>query len=157
MSDLFDDGNTRVSFVPSIATISAPTTTELNAGTALEPYITPAGLQIKASTATVDTSSLASTFTTQGAGRRSFAITVEMKRQTPTDTAYNLLPYKTSGFLAVRRTKTATTAWTSGDVIEVYPVTTGEPELAPPAANEVAKFTSSMMVTSDPSTRAVIA
>lgn len=157
MSDLFDDGNTRVSFVPSIATISAPTTTELNAGTALEPYIKPAGLQIKASTATVDTSSLASTFTTQGAGRRSFAITVEMKRQTPTDTAYNLLPYKTSGFLAVRRTKTATTAWTSGDVIEVYPVTTGEPELAPPAANEVAKFTSSMMVTSDPSTRAVIA
>ena len=157
MSDLFDDGNTRVSFVPSIATISAPTTTELNAGTALESYITPAGLQIKASTATVDTSNLASTFTTQGVGRRSFTITVEMKRQTPTDTAYNLLPYRTSGYLVVRRTKTSTTPWTSGDVIEVYPVTTGEPELAPPAANEVAKFTSSMMVTSDPSTRAVIA
>jgi len=157
MSDLFDDGNTRVSFVPSIASISAPTTTELNAGTALESYITPTGLQIKAATAAVDTSNLASTFTTQGVGRRSFTITVEMKRQTPTDVAYNLLPYKTSGYLAVRRTKAATVAWTSGDVIEVYPVTTGEPELAPPAANEVAKFTSSMMVTSDPSTRAVIA
>jgi hypothetical protein len=157
MSDLFDDGNTRVSFVPAIATLSAPTTTELNAGTALESYITPAGLQIKASTATVDTSNLASTFTTQAVGRRSIAISVEFKRQTPTDVAYNLLPYRTSGYLVVRRTKAATVAWTSGDVIEAYPVTTGEPELAPPAANEVAKFTSSMMVTSDPSTRAVIA
>jgi hypothetical protein len=157
MSDLFDDGNTRVSFVTSIASIAAPTTTELNAGTSLENYITPNGLQIKASTAPVDTSNLASTFSTQGVGRRSFAITVEFKRQTPTDVAYNLLPYKTSGFLAVRRTGPAAAAWASTQVIEVYPVTTGEPELAPPAANEVAKFTSPMMVTSDPSTRAVIA
>lgn len=157
MSDLLDDGNTKVTFAPAIANIAAPTTTELNAGTALEPYITPSGLQIKASTATVDTSSLASTFTTQGAGRRSFAITVEFKRQTPTDTAYNLLPYKTAGFLVVRRTTTSTTAWLSGQTVEVYPVITGEPELAPPAPNEVAKFTSSMMVGSDPNTRAVIA
>lgn len=157
MSDLFDDGNTKVSFVSTIANIAAPTTTELNAGTSLETYITPNGLQIKASTATVDTSNLASTFTTQGVGRRSFAITVEMKRQTPTDVAYNLLPYRTSGYLVVRRTTTASSAWVSGQVIEVYPVTTGEPELAPPAANEVAKFTSMMTVTSDPNTRAVIA
>lgn len=157
MSDLFDDGNTRVSWVPSVASISAPTTTELNAGTALESYITPAGLQIKAATAGVDTSNIASTFTTQGVGRRSFTVSVEFKRQTPTDVAYNLLPYRTSGYLAVRRTMAATAAWASAQVIEMYPVTVGEPELAPPAANEVAKFTSSMMVTSDPSTRAVIA
>lgn len=157
MSDLFDDGNTKVSFVPSIATLSAPTTTELNAGTSMEVYITPSGLQIKASTASVDTSSLASTFTTQGVGRRSFAITVEMKRGTP-DTMINLLPYRTSGFLVVRRTGgAATVPWTSDQTVEAYPVTVGEPELAPPAPNEVAKFTSSMMVTSDPSTRAVIA
>jgi len=157
MSDLLDDGNTKVTFATSIANIAAPTTTELNAGTALETYITPSGLQIKASTATVDTSSLASTFTTQGVGRRSYAITVEMKRQTPVDTAYNLFPWRTSGYLVVRRTTLATTAWGSGQVVEVYPVSTGEPELAPPAPNEVAKFTSSMMVTSDPNTRAVIA
>jgi hypothetical protein len=157
MSDLFVDGNTKASFVTTIANIAAPTTTELNAGTSLESYITPTGLQIKPSTASVDTSNVSSTFTTQGVGRRSFAITVEMKRQTPTDVAYNLLPYRTSGYLVVRRTVAASTAWTSGQVVEVYPVTTGEPELAPPAANEVAKFTSSMMVTSDPNTRAVIA
>lgn len=157
MSDLFVDGNVKVSFCSAIATISAPTTTELNAGTSLEAYITPTGLQIKPSTASVDTSSLASTFTTSGAGRRSFAITVEMKRQTPTDVAYNLVPYRTNGYLVVRRTLASTTAYASGQTVEVYPVTTGEPEMAPPAMNEVQKFTSSMMVTSDPATRAVIA
>lgn len=157
MSDLFVDGNVKVSFVPSIANIHAPTTTELNAGTSLEPYITPTGLQIKATTASIDTSSLASTFTTQGSGRRSFAITIEMKRQTPTDVAYNLVPYRTSGFLVVRRTVTSTTAWTTGQTVEVYPVITGEPELTPPAINEVSKFISPMMMTLDPDTRAVIA
>lgn len=157
MSDLFVDGNLKVTFAPSIANINAPTTTELNAGTSLETLITPTGLQIKPTTASVDTSNLASTFTTQGVGRRTFAITVEMKRQTPTDTAFNLLPYKTSGYLVVRRNLAATTAWATGQNVEVYPVTVGEPELAPPAINEVQKFTSSMMVTSDPATRAVIA
>lgn len=157
MSDLFVDGNLKVSFVASIANINSPTTTELNAGSSLETLITPTGLQIKPTTAGVDTSNLASTFTTQGVGRRSFAITVEMKRQTPTDTAYNLLPYRTSGYLVVRRNLASTTAWASTQPVEVYPVTTGEPELTPPAINEVQKFTSSMMVTSDPATHAAIA
>lgn len=157
MSDLFVDGNLKVTFAPAIANINAPTTTELNAGTSLETLITPTGLQIKPTTASVDTSNLASTFTTSSAGRRSFAITVEFKRQTPTDTAFNLLPYKTSGYLVVRRNLAATTAWASGQNVEVYPVTTGEPELVPPAINEVQKFVSSMMVTTDPATRAVIA
>ncbi|NUP49011.1 MAG: hypothetical protein HOW97_17150 [Catenulispora sp.] len=157
MSDLYVDGNLKVSFVPAIANIHAPTTTELNAGTGLETYITPTGLQIKATTASVDTSNLASTFTTQGVGRRSFAITVEMKRQSPTDTAYNLVPYRTSGYLVVRRNLTSATAWASGQNVEVYPVVTGERELAPPVINEVQKFVSSMMVTTDPDTAAVIA
>lgn len=157
MSDLFLDGNIKVTFCTAIANINAPTTTELNAGASLETLITPTGLQIKPSTAGVDTSSLASTFTTQGVGRRSFAITVEMKRQTPTDTAFALFPYKASGYLVVRRSVTAITAWASGQPVEVYPVTVGEAELAPPAANEVQKFTSSMMVTTDPATRAAVA
>jgi hypothetical protein len=157
MSDLFTDGYYRASWVPSIATVSAPTTTELNAGTALESYITPGGLAIKAATAPVDTSSLASTFTTSGAGRRSFDIQIEMKHQTPTDVAFNLLPYRTAGFFVVRRNLTTATAWATGQSVEVYPVITGEPENAVPAANEVQKFTSTMMLTGDPSTRAVIA
>ena len=157
MSDLFLDGNIKVTFCTAIANINAPTTTELNAGASLETLITPTGLQIKPTTASVDTSNLASTFTTSSAGRRTFAITVEFKRQTPTDTAFNLLPYKTVGYLVVRRTLTAVTAWASGPPVEVYPGIAGEAELAAPAINEVQKFTTSMMVTSDPATRAAVA
>lgn len=157
MSDLFLDGMIKVTFCTAIANINAPTTTELNAGASLESLITPTGLQIKPTTAAVDTSSLASTFTTQGAGRRTFAITVEMKRQTPTDTAFNLFPYKTVGFLVVRRNLVSTAVWASTQPVEVYPVITGEAELAPPAINEVQKFTSSMMVTTDPATRSAVA
>lgn len=157
MSDLFVDGNVRISWVPSISNIHSPTTTELNAGTALESYVTPTGLQRKATTASVDTSSVASTFTTQVPGRRTYAITVEFKRQTPTDVAYALLPFRTSGYLVIRTTLAQATAYATGQTVEVYPVTTGEPELTPPAMNEVAKFVAPMMVTSDPDTRAVIA
>ena len=157
MSDLLTDGNTRVSFCTAIANIHAPTTAELNAGTSLESLITPDGLKIDASTDSVDTSSLASTFTTSGAGRRKFTIELTLKRQTPTDTAFNLLPYRTSGYLVVRRNTTATTAWTTGQVIEVYPVQTGTRQLVSPAANEVAKFVSPMMLTSDADDAAVIA
>jgi hypothetical protein len=80
-----------------------------------------------------------------------------MKRQTPTDTAFNLFPYKTSGFLVVRRSLASTAAWASTQPVEVYPVTVGEAELTPPVANEVQKFISAMMVTSDPATRSAVA
>lgn len=157
MSDLLTDGNTKVVFCTAIANIHAPTTSELNAGTALESLITPDGLKIDASTDSVDTSSLASTFTTAGAGRRKFDIAITFKRQTPTDTAYNLFPYRTSGYLVVRRNLTSTTAWASTQVVEVYPVQTGTRQLVSPAANEVAKFISPMMVTSDADDAAVVA
>lgn len=159
MSDLFADGMIKVTWCTSIANIHAPTTAELAAGTTLETYITPNGLNDKPTTDSVDTSSLASTFSTSAPGRRKFDISIEFKRQTPAanDVPYNLFAYKTSGFLVVRREQTVATAYASGQRVEVYPITTGEPELASPAANEVQKFTSPMMVTSDPDTRAVIA
>lgn len=157
MSDLFVDGNTRVSWVTSIATLSAPTAAELNGGVALESYITPTGLKMKPTTAGVDTSALSSTFMTQGAGRKSYASSIEFKRQAPTDVAFNLLPYRTAGYLVVRRTLLNTTAYASGQTVEVYPVVVGEPELNDPAPNEVAKFVSTLFMTADPATRATVA
>jgi len=161
MSDLVADGNVKVSWCTAIANIHAPTVSELTGGgaTSLETYVTPNGLNDKATTASVDTSSLASTFSTATAGRRSFDISIEFKRQTPAanDIAYNLLPYKSSGYLVIRRTLPVATGYASTQTVEVYPVITGEPELSQPAANEVQKFTSNFFLTSDPDTRAVIA
>lgn len=157
MADLLSDGNVRVTFATSISNIAAPTTAELNAGTALESLITPDGLDISSSTAAVDTSALNSTFNTQSAGRRAYDIKLTFKRQTPTDTALNLFPYRTSGYLVVRRTVAATTAWTASQKVEVYPVQSGEASLMKPAANEVAKFESTFFLTADANTSATVA
>lgn len=157
MADLLSDGNVRVTFAVTIANIAAPTTAELNAGTALEGLITPDGLDIASTTAAVDTSSLNSTFTTQAAGRRSYDIKLTFKRQTPTDTALNLFPYRTVGFLVVRRTIAASSAWAASQKVESYPIQTGEASLIKPAANEVQKFESIFFLTADANTTATTA
>lgn len=159
MADLISDGMTRVTWCPAVANVHAPTLAELTAGTDLETFITPDGLGITPETAMVDTSSLASTFDTGVVGRRSYKNELKCKRSlnTADDIAFNLLVYGTVGFLVVRRNRPRTDAWTAGDQVETYPSQCGEPALAPPAPNEVQKFTSMIAVTSEPDTRAVVA
>lgn len=157
MTDLLVDGNVKVSFLTAVSNIHSPTTAELNAGTSLEGFITPTGYKNKPTTAPIDTSSLASKFTTQGAGRRSFAISLEIKRQTGTDAVYNQLAYQTVGYLAVRRNLPCTTAWTTGQVVEIYPVQCGQREQNDPAPNEVQKYVSTLFMTADPDDNAVVA
>ncbi|MFE1358858.1 phage tail tube protein [Streptomyces harbinensis] len=159
MADVIVDGRTRVAWATSIANISAPTVAELEAAVDLTTRITPDGLGITPETATVDTSNLASTFTTNRAGRRSYSNELTFKRgTTPADDApHTTLKYKTVGYLIVRRTLEYEEPWEVGQEVEVYPIECGEPQQIPPAPNEVAKFTSPMMVTDDPDTAAVVA
>jgi hypothetical protein len=158
MADLVYDGFTRVSWVPSIANINAPTTSELNAGTALQDRITPDGLKIEPSTATVDTSNVASTFSTSKGGRVSFDASVTLKRQDGTDTLFQTTLRKgQTGYLVVRRNIASSTAWASAQRVEVYPSECGEPALASPAPNEVQRYTVQMFVTSDPATNSAVA
>lgn len=159
MSDVINDGKTRVAWVTTIANISAPTVAELNAGLDFTERITPDGLNIPAETAEVDNSSLASTFTTNRAGRRSFTVEVTFKRgDTPTDDLpWSTLTYQTMGYLVVRRVLPYSTAWTAGQEVEVYPIECGERNSMTPAPNEVAKFTAKMLMPEEPDTSAVVA
>jgi hypothetical protein len=159
MSDVINDGKTRVSWVTTIANIAAPTVAELNAGQDFTTRITPDGLNIPAETADVDNSSLASTFTTNRAGRRSFAPEVTFKRGDTAgdDAPWTTLTYQTMGYLVVRRVLAYTTAYAVGQKVEVYPVECGERNTIPPAPNEVAKFTSQMKLREEPNTAATVA
>ena len=159
MSDVINDGKTRVAWVTTIANIAAPTLAELNAGIDVTERITPDGLNIPAETADVDNSSLASTFTTNRAGRRSFTPEVTFKRgdEPGDDLPWTTLTYQTMGYLVVRRVLSYTTAWAAGQEVEVYPVECGERNTIPPAPNEVAKFTSQMKLREEPDTSAVVA
>ncbi|MEU9349029.1 hypothetical protein AB0D74_48315 [Streptomyces sp. NPDC048278] len=159
MSDLINDGMTRVFWVSSIANINAPTASELTAGNDFTARITPDGLKVDPSTADVDTSSLASTFDTKTVGRVGYDAELTFKRGTTgaEDLPYTTLKYGVSGYLAIRRGVAYATAWAAGQKAEIYPATCGEPQNTAPAANEVMKFVSPLKITSPPATAATVA
>ena len=159
MADIYVDGFIRVAFVPTIANIAAPTTTELNAGTLLSSIVTADGLVgFEASTAEVDTTALDSTFDTKGIGRDSFEGTMlRLKKQDGTDTVYNLLTRGTTGYIVIRRDVASATAWTAAQKVEVFPIVCGRERNLAPEANTVRRYEVPTMVTSAPNLRATVA
>lgn len=161
MADSLADGMTRVAFVPTIASIASPTTTELNAvgSVLLQSYITADGLMgFEATTAEVDTTSLASTFDTKTIGRDSFSGTgLRLKKQTSGDTAYTTLVRGTTGYIVIRRDVAETTAWASSQSVEVYPITVGQSKFLAPEPNSIRRYEIPTPITSAPNLRATIA
>lgn len=160
MADVFGDGNTRVAFAAAISNIALATTVELGAGILLQSFITADGLMgFEATTAEVDTTSLASTFDTKSIGRDSFSGTgLRMKKQTyGSDTPYATLTRGTTGFVIIRRGILETTNWASGQPIEVYPIVCGQVKMLPPTANAIQKYEIPTPITSAPNLRAAVA
>ena len=144
MADLLADGNIKVTWAVTVANVSAPTVAELTAGTAvdLECLITLDGLDIKGDTASVDNTALCSTDDTEEPGRVSYNIELTAKRKDTTleDKAWNTLVDRAQGYLVVRRSTAATTAWTASQPCEVYPVRCGRPVMEAPEKNSAQKF-----------------
>lgn len=157
--DLVNDGFTKVTFVPAspgIADIKAPTVSELTATGCidLETRITPDGYKNDVSSASVDTSSLASTFDTTEEGRSSFDTALTLKRgdDAPDNDWETKLPFRAAGFMVVRRDVVRTAAYAAADKVEVFPVRVGRWQPVSPAANSVQKITVPLRVTADPVT-----
>lgn len=159
MADVTADGKTRVYWVTTISNINAPTTTELNAGIALQSTLTADGLNgFQPATADVDTSSLDSTFSTMVNGRTSFSNTsLRLKRQASGDTIFTTLTRDTAGFVVIRRTIAATTSWASAQAIEVYPALCGEVARMDPEPNTVERYEIPIKITSAPALRSAVA
>jgi hypothetical protein len=157
--DITSDGKTRVSWVPTIANIAAPTTTELNAGMLLQSTLTADGLVgFRPETADVDTSSLASTFNTTVNGRTSFSGTMfRLKKQSGTDTIFTTLVRDAAGYVVIRRSIAESTAYASAQAIEVYPALCGEVARMDPEPNSVERYEIPIKVTSTPNLRAAVA
>lgn len=155
------DGMTRVAYVPAVANTAAPTTAELGAGGSLllTPIMTPDGLiGFEPTTASVDNSSLASTFDTVTIGRDSYGDSgVRLKKQVDPDTAYTTLTRGTTGYIVIRRDVTASTAWTSGQAVEVYPIICGKRKRLAPERNTMTRYEVPMMISNTPNTDAVVA
>ncbi len=159
MPDISSDGRTRVAWVPTIANIAAPTTTELNAGMLLQTTLTADGLNgFNPETADVDTSSLASTFNTSVNGRTSFSGTMlRLKKQSGTDTIFTTLTRDTAGYVVIRRSIAEGTAWASAQAVEVYPALCGEVSRMNPEPNTVERYEIPIKITSTPNLRAAVA
>jgi hypothetical protein len=159
MPDITADGKTRVYWVTTIANINAPTTTELNAGIALNSTITADGLVgFKPDTADVDTSALDSTFNTMVNGRTSFSGTLlRLKKQSGTDTIFTTLIRDAAGYIVIRRSIAATTAWTSTQPCEVYPSLCGEVARVDVEPNSLERYEIPIKITASPALRSAVA
>jgi hypothetical protein len=157
--DITSDGMTRVAWVPTIANVNAPTTTELNAGMLLQSTVTADGFSgFRPTTAAVPTSSLASTFETNTIGRTSYDNTMlRFKKQSGTDTVYDTLVRGTAGYIVVRRSLAEGTAWASAQKIEVYPAICGEVSKLDPEPNTLERYEVPMMISTEPKLRAAVA
>jgi hypothetical protein len=159
VADALSDGNIRIFSVPAITNIAGPTTTELNAGTDLTPFITPDGLVgFEPDTAAVDNAKLNSTFNTQQPGRASWSGTLlRFVRQTGTDTIHNTLVRGFATNIVVRRAGVAyATAFASAQSVEVYPATCGQRRKLAPEANAVERYEVPLFITSQPNDAATI-
>lgn len=143
----------------TIADITAPTTTELNAGILLQSTMTADGLSgFQPDTADVDTSSLASTFNTTTNGRVSFSNTMlRLKKQTGTDTIWNTLTKDTAGYVVLRRYVDQATAWASSQQVQVFPAICGETKDLDPEPNTLGRYEVPIKLTSEPDLRSVVA
>ena len=159
VADIPSDGNTRVFFVLAIANQAGPTVAELNAGLALQSLITADGLEgFEADTSDVDNTALNSTFNTVTIGRDSYSGTLlRLKKQTVgADTAFTTMVRGTAGYVAIRRDIPETTAWTTGQAAEVYPVTCGQRKRLKPEGNTLTRWEAPTKITTQPSLSAVV-
>jgi hypothetical protein len=159
VADLITDGFTRVAWVTTISNAAAPTTTELNAGILLHDTMTADGLSgFNPETADVPTSKFSSTFDTNRPGRVSYSGTMlRFCKQDGTDTIFNTLAYGTSGFIVIRRSLAASTAWTAAQKVEVYPATAGERRKLDPEPNTLERWESPMKINAQPNLNATVA
>ena len=167
MAVVIMDGRVRVYWLTAVANIAAPTVSELNAGTDLTPYITPDGLDIGMTTGSVNVGNVGSTFTLNRVGRRNPTVKLVLHHDATsgsTDPAWNLLVYRTLGFLAVRLGLDKATAWTTGQggggangSLEMYPSECGEYEGVKVAPDTSWDFSVDLNVYLDPNKRSVVA
>jgi hypothetical protein len=152
-----NDGQIRIQVVTTIASIAAPTTAELNAGTHVTNFVTKDGLTVPAEQNYVDNFSLAETYNAQVVGSFGGPITMIGIRDNATDTFWDLVVYGTNTHLVVRRGVVTATAYSSTQKVEVYPIQWHEPLPMQTAQDEQGKFTAAAAVRSQPNLKAVVA
>lgn len=143
------DRFTRVAWCTTL-TAAAPTTTQLNAGVNLTTFIPKDGVRPGGSQNTVDQGDITTQFEAKTIGTYSEDFEIDFYRDDTTDTAWDTVVINTVGFLVIRRLIDYTTAWTSGQDVEVRPAQMGQKIMKNSTANENQKFTAKFAITGEP-------
>lgn len=149
MADIISDGKTKVVWMLTCATQTAPTAAELQAGVDLETFITPDGLDIQSSVTQVDTGALSSTQDSEVPGRKKDSITLTFKHQGDSAVPWTTFASRPNGFLCVRYGTDVTTDYAASQSVDLYPIRAGDRLRLAPAPNEVLKFQVAMSVSGD--------
>ena len=142
---------TEVFWVITVSDYSAITSTEINAGTDLSTFVRNMP-DLPRTANLVDVSTIDSKFEKRQVGTRGGDVaSLEILRDDATDTAYTTLTEDTAGYLVLGR-KGWTTAGTctTGDEVDVFPVTIASVADGTPGRNEPDFAVVEMAVTDDP-------
>ncbi len=146
-------------WVAVLSSYTSPTAVQINAGTVLTTLTPVDGVNIAGTRNNASQAMLGDAFVTEEPGTwgTSMELTFVRDSVSASDTAWTLFAglYKTTGHIVLRRTGTG--AAVAAQKVEVYPVTTHEPQMLPSAENEYAKFTVNFAITAKPTLTATVA
>lgn len=150
-------GTSEFYFVPTVASLNAPTVANITAGEDLTPDLAEiAGFEFTNSP--IVTPDMATTFSTQIPGEDTAAeSSMTFYEDDAVDDIMTTLAKGTDGFIVIFPQGTATGAVSAGDIAEVWPVTVASNSRQYTAENEAAKFRVMFSVTSEPDQTATIA
>ena len=139
-------------YVATVANASAPTSTELNAGTDLTGFLTDGGISTPFDGSIVDASDMSSKFNKTAPGTYGGQpLTLELYRDDSADTAWSTLTRGTSGYIAIARFGLATKGtWAVGDKVDLWPITVITRNPADVVRNEMQRFSVECAVTAVP-------
>lgn len=145
-------------FCETIADISAPTVSEINAGTDLTAFITKDGLDLSGDQNMVDNAMIHESHDSQVVGSWRINPKLKMARESPIadDEAWDLSIYGTTGYLVVRRGLAYDTAFAAAQKVEVYPCQMHQPIMSPSATNTLQTFSLALAATAQPNLKATV-
>ena len=163
MARITPDTYTKIWAVNSIASLSAPTIGEINAGTELTPFLTPAGLDTPEEGTDADVSSIASARDFSIPATIGGDITGEFYRDdgtgTTSDDAWVAIPRLQDTHLVIARFGGTGTdnAIIATDTVEVWQVRVSQRSNSRITRGEALRFTSTFALSADPELAATVA
>lgn len=162
MAVIILNANTAVVWASAIVTVGSPTAAELNGGIRLEGLLAPDGLSISPSNNKVPTGNLGTKYDLERFGTVGYAVKLKFHHDTVTDTGWTTFPFKTAGFLAIRRGIAKATTFATGQgtggpsgTLAVLPLECGMADEIDPPGNW--DFELDFAMYADPADRATVA